>query len=127
MPSEQQAARRTQSTRNAPFAKCATDIEAQAGTCHPRLVARSGVGYEVSLQAPVAQLDRVTVSEAVGRWFESNRARQLTIDEAKSFLGPAFGFFVRLDTAVPIPSTSKTGMGGTARSGMACMAVVSCT
>lgn len=25
--------------------------------------------------APVAQLDRVTVSEAVGRWFESNRAR----------------------------------------------------
>lgn len=27
--------------------------------------------------APVAQLDRVAVSEAVGRWFESSQVRQL--------------------------------------------------
>lgn len=29
-------------------------------------------------KAPVAQLDRVPVSEAVGQWFESTRARQLS-------------------------------------------------
>ena len=30
--------------------------------------------------APVAQLDRVTVSEAVGRGFDSRRARQIRVE-----------------------------------------------
>ena len=29
--------------------------------------------------APVAQLDRVAASEAAGRWFESSRARQISV------------------------------------------------
>ena len=33
---------------------------------------------ESAAPAPVAQLDRVTASEAAGHWFESSRARQIT-------------------------------------------------
>jgi hypothetical protein len=40
-----------------------------------------------SIHAPVAQLDRVVASEAIGRGFESLRARQLVVDLSSRVAG----------------------------------------
>src|SRR6185436_18302334 len=37
------------------------------------------IHYRFHQRAPVAQLDRATVSEAVGHWFESSRAHQFSL------------------------------------------------
>lgn len=34
--------------------------------------------------APVAQLDRVAVSEAVGRWFESSQVRHFILPQSQT-------------------------------------------
>jgi hypothetical protein len=44
--------------------------------CHPAKTHKNAPSSRTN--APVAQLDRVSASEAEGHWFESSRARQIS-------------------------------------------------
>lgn len=54
-------------------------------------------GYDTHPQAPVAQLDRVSASEAEGRRFKSCRARQILERGLRGIVG---SFFVWLQSAM---------------------------